>query len=116
DLESGNRASWRETRMTLVAPGSDEWTAIFDVEPIGWHEYSIVAWVDRFRTWSHDLQAKTSAGQDVSVELLEGSIMLRDASRRAAASRPSPIWGSTCCICRRSIRSAAVFAKAGTTA
>src|SRR5262245_29067767 len=44
-------APWRETPMTLVAPGTDEWSAAFSTEEIGWHEYSIVAWVDRFRTW-----------------------------------------------------------------
>ena len=33
----------------LVAQGSDEWTASFDTAEIGWHEYAIVAWVDRFR-------------------------------------------------------------------
>src|SRR5262245_47098407 len=42
---------WRETQMFLVAPGSDEWAASFETAHIGWHEYEIVAWVDRFQTW-----------------------------------------------------------------
>src|SRR3989442_7835768 len=49
---------WRETAMNLVAPGNDEWAGRFDVGNIGWHEYSIVAWVDRFRSWRHELQIK----------------------------------------------------------
>ena len=53
--------------MKLVAPGTDEWTAMFAVDTIGWHEYSIAAWVDRFRTWRRDLEIKAAAGQDVSV-------------------------------------------------
>jgi len=71
--------------MTLVAPGTDEWTASFTAaaEP-GWHEYEIVAWVDAFRTWRRELQMKSAAGQDVAVELLEGSEVIRSAAARAA--------------------------------
>jgi starch synthase (maltosyl-transferring) len=75
---------WRETPMTLDAPGTDRWTARFDAGPVGWHEYHIVAWVDRFLTWRRDLKLKAAAGQDVSVELLEGSLLVRDAAERAS--------------------------------
>jgi len=78
-----DRGDWRETPMTLVAQGTDEWTARFDVGAIGWHEYAIVAWVDRFLTWRRDLKIKAAAGQDVSVELLEGSLLVREAASRA---------------------------------
>jgi starch synthase (maltosyl-transferring) len=75
---------WRETPMTLVAPGTDEWTAGFTVghEP-GWHEYQIVAWVDRFVTWRRELEIKAGAGQDVAVELQEGVLLIRAAAGRA---------------------------------
>ncbi len=72
--------------MTLVADGTDEWIGRFVVDTIGWHEYSLVSWVDRFETWRRDLQIKAGAGQDVAVELLEGSLLLRDAASRAAAA------------------------------
>jgi starch synthase (maltosyl-transferring) len=75
-------AEWRETRMTPVAPGTDEWIAAFDVDAVGWHEYAIVAWVDRFLTWRRDLQIKAAAGQDVAIELLEGSLLVREAAER----------------------------------
>jgi starch synthase (maltosyl-transferring) len=74
---------WRETPMLLVAPGSDEWTASFDTAQMGWHEYQIVAWVDRFETWRRDVKAKAAADQDVSLELLEGSLLVREAASRA---------------------------------
>ena len=77
------RGLWRETPMTLVAPGTDRWTARFDVDAIGWHDYQIVSWVDRFLTWRRDLRAKAAAGQDVSLELLEGSLLIQDAATRA---------------------------------
>jgi len=76
---------WRETPMLLVAPGSDEWTASFDTVRIGWHEYEIVAWVDRFQSWRRDITAKAAADQDVSLELLEGSLLVREAAARAVA-------------------------------
>jgi starch synthase (maltosyl-transferring) len=75
--------TWRETRMSLVAAGTDAWTAAFTVESLGWHEYSIVAWVDRFETWRRDLRIKAAANQEVSVELLEGSMLVREAAARA---------------------------------
>ena len=78
--------SWRETPMTMAATGTDRWTARFDVAAIGWHEYEIVAWVDRFLTWRRDVRVKSAAGQDVSVELLEGALLVRDAAARAADS------------------------------
>ncbi|HEY7169607.1 MAG TPA: alpha-1,4-glucan--maltose-1-phosphate maltosyltransferase [Vicinamibacterales bacterium] len=77
------RHAWHETRMAPVAPGTDEWTATFAVEGLGWHEYSIVAWVDRFETWRRDLRIKAAAKQDVSLELLEGSMLVREAAARA---------------------------------
>src|SRR3954462_6390775 len=74
---------WRETAMSIVAPGTDRWTATFDVTENGWHEDQVVAWIDRFLTWRRDLKLKAGAGQDVSVELLEGSLLIRDAANRA---------------------------------
>jgi starch synthase (maltosyl-transferring) len=79
-----NDGAWREAPMTLVAPGTDEWTATFAVDSaIGWHEYQVVAWVDRFATWRRDIRIKAAAGQDVALELLEGSLLIRDAAGRA---------------------------------
>jgi len=77
---------WHEVPMTLVAEGTDEWTASFAVTDIGWDDYRIVAWVDRFLTWQRDLQKKRAAGQDVGVELLEGSMLVRETAVRVAGS------------------------------
>ena len=72
--------------MTLVADGTDEWIGRFVVDTMGWHEYALVSWVDRFKTWRRDLQIKAGAGQEIAVELLEGSLLLREAASRAAAA------------------------------
>jgi starch synthase (maltosyl-transferring) len=69
--------------MTLRSPGDDEWEARFAVDGAGWHEYVVVAWVDRFETWRRDVQIKAAARQDVSIELLEGALFVREAAGRA---------------------------------
>jgi starch synthase (maltosyl-transferring) len=73
----------RESRMELASPGDDQWTGAFDVAEVGWHTYALVAWVDRYETWRRDLRIKADAGQDVSVELLEGALLVREAAARA---------------------------------
>src|SRR5262249_19827315 len=77
------RDDWRETPMAMVAPGTDRWTARFVVTEIGWHEYQIVAWVDRFLTWRRDVRIKANAGQDIAIELIEGAVLIRNAAARA---------------------------------
>src|SRR5438093_8729826 len=81
------RDEWLESPMTLVSPGTDEWRGVVDVDDVGWHEFLVVAWVDRFRSWRRDLQIKAAAGQDLGVELLEGSLLIREAAERAGAER-----------------------------
>jgi starch synthase (maltosyl-transferring) len=86
---------WRETGMRQSDAGADQWTASFQVHDLGWHEYAIVAWVDRFRTWRRDLEIKAGAGQDVAVELLEGALLVREAAARAdniGSGRADALW------------------------
>src|SRR5262245_13825072 len=78
---------WRETRMASLGPGIDRWRGRFVVDAIGWHEYQVIGWVDRFRSWRRALRIKADAGADVAGELLEGSMLIRDAAERAADAR-----------------------------
>jgi starch synthase (maltosyl-transferring) len=78
-----SRAEWRETPMAVDTPGTDRWAARFVVDGIGWHEYQVAAWVDRFLTWRRDLKIKAAAGQDVSLDLVEGARLIREAAARA---------------------------------
>jgi starch synthase (maltosyl-transferring) len=73
--------AWREVAMSPL--GNDAWTGRFAVETMGWHEYTVAAWVDRFASWHHELTKKSQAGQDVASELLEGAELVRAAARRA---------------------------------
>jgi starch synthase (maltosyl-transferring) len=86
-LEDRRAASgvWRETAMVALESGVDRWIARFMVDAIGWHEYRVAAWIDRFGSWRRDLELKFASGQDVSLELQEGSRLVRDAAGRAGA-------------------------------
>jgi starch synthase (maltosyl-transferring) len=81
--------------MSLDAPGIDRWSAAFAVGRIGKHEYSIEAWVDHFASWQRDLSAKAEAGQDVSLEMIEGSVLVQAAAERAdriSRNRSDAAW------------------------
>jgi starch synthase (maltosyl-transferring) len=66
------------TEFPLVHTGNDRWEAEIRLEEQGLHELIVEAWVDRFATWRHDVQAKGGAGQDLTTELQEG-VLLFDA-------------------------------------
>jgi starch synthase (maltosyl-transferring) len=72
---------WSETPMT--PRGNDCWEGAFVVEEIGSYLYTVVAWVNHFRTWRADLQKRLDAGQDIGVELLIGAELVAAAAARA---------------------------------
>ena len=75
-------APWRETAMALITEGTDEWKARFTTDEIGWHEYRIVAWIDAFLSWRRDVAMKVANGQEVTLELIEGSRLVSEAAER----------------------------------
>ena len=74
--------AWSEVRME--GAGNDRWSAAFGVESLVDYEYTVDGWVDRFGTWRDELSKKFGAGQDVSSELLEGSVLVRDVPEASA--------------------------------
>ena len=63
---------------------TDRWSGRFTLDRIGRWTLTIEAWPDIFETWRKDLQKWVAADQDVSLELLEGSLIVKDAAGRAA--------------------------------
>ncbi|HEU5184640.1 MAG TPA: alpha-1,4-glucan--maltose-1-phosphate maltosyltransferase [Gemmatimonadaceae bacterium] len=57
-------------------PDADQWAGAFSLDRIGEWRFTIEAWTDGFGTWRSGLEKKVAAGQDVSVELLEGGAIL----------------------------------------
>ena len=70
----------------MVPLENDRWKAQFMVSEIGRYLFTVEAWVDHFKTWRRDLAKKVEAGQDVSIDLLIGSKLIAEASKRAAGS------------------------------
>jgi len=75
---AGDR-DWIETPMESI--GNDRWRATFPVVDLGLYEYTIVGWVDRFRTWVHDLEKRIAAKQDVAVDLRIGAQIVTAAAK-----------------------------------
>ncbi|HET6232805.1 MAG TPA: alpha-1,4-glucan--maltose-1-phosphate maltosyltransferase, partial [Longimicrobiaceae bacterium] len=79
-----DEAEWREVRMAFV--DNDRWAGSFVVDRNVRWLYTVVAWTDQFGTWVHDLEKKYDAGQDVELELREGSGMVEASIALAAGA------------------------------
>jgi starch synthase (maltosyl-transferring) len=73
---------WRTAPMVFDYD-TDRWYAAFTVDRIGRWTFTVEGWTDLFGTWRSGLRKKVDADQDVSLELLEGAAMVRQAVRRA---------------------------------
>lgn len=74
---------WSETPMQIVNPGLDLWVGRVRLTRNGRAAYTIEAWVDAFETWRDELAKKRGAGQDVTLELIEGRAIVERARGRA---------------------------------
>jgi starch synthase (maltosyl-transferring) len=76
--------SWREVPMTLENPGLDRWRGSFRLDENARYEYTIAAWHDGFESRRDEIDKKRGAGQDVSLELIEGRDIVAGALGRAS--------------------------------
>ena len=58
---------WIEIPMEFLV--NDRWRGSFMVSEVGCYCYTIMGWVDQFKSWRQGLVRKTEADQDVSVDL-----------------------------------------------
>jgi starch synthase (maltosyl-transferring) len=86
---------WTETPMEPLV--NDRWRGSFAVTELGRYRYTVLAWVDQFKSWQQDLAKRVQAGQEVSVELLVGAQLITEASQRAPKSARQKMgkWAST---------------------
>ncbi|MGM1064491.1 maltotransferase domain-containing protein [Saccharothrix sp. Mg75] len=83
----GDRAA-RRTRMVLVDPGADRWSAPIAPDRPGQWTFRVDAWSDPWATWEHAVRAKLDAGQgaaELANDLAAGVDLLR---RAALVKRP----------------------------
>jgi starch synthase (maltosyl-transferring) len=74
---ASKESEWNDAPMAIQNAGLDVWEGRFRVEDVGFYEFKIEAWIDRFATWAGALKKKSEAQLDVSSELLEGAAELR---------------------------------------
>ncbi len=81
-----SQSKWNETPMEALP--DDRWRAEFTPTEQGRWVYTVAGWVDRFKTGGGPQEA-VEAGQDVSIDLLAGAALVREASERAAKAGKS---------------------------
>jgi starch synthase (maltosyl-transferring) len=67
---------WHSTPMQLH--DNDRWHATITPLQTGRHSFQIEAWSDRFASWRRGLLLKQEAGQDVSLDALEGADLIAE--------------------------------------
>jgi starch synthase (maltosyl-transferring) len=72
---------WQEAPLELLV--NDRWRGAFTVETIGRYEYTVMAWIDRFGTWEHQLHKRVEAGQDVALDMQIGAALVFEAAEAA---------------------------------
>jgi starch synthase (maltosyl-transferring) len=66
-------------RVPMTHDVNDRWGGSFTPDAIGRYVYAIEAWTDDFATWRHGFELKQKAGQDITLDALEGAGMLTKA-------------------------------------
>ena len=80
-----NYPDWNEVPMEFLV--NDRWRGSFVITELGNYRYTLMAWVDRFRTWKQDMVKRIEAKQqDVSVDFLIGTQLIEEAGQRATKS------------------------------
>jgi starch synthase (maltosyl-transferring) len=82
-----NEKNFRCSKMTHIV--NDEWTGSFEISELKTYYYTVRAWMDRFGTWQEDLSKKAAAGQNVKVDLMIGSELLRQTIGKAGRTDAS---------------------------
>ncbi len=72
---------WSE--LAMGDPDNDRWSAELPLTRIGRHEYTVVAWIDHFGTWRHDLARRAEADVATVVDMAIGASIVREAAARA---------------------------------
>lgn len=71
------------TDVPLIFVENDRWRASFEVREQGLYYYTVIAWIDHFRSWQRDMRKRVTAGQDVTMDLLIGRDLIKAAALRA---------------------------------
>ncbi len=74
--------AWRES--PLDPAGNDRWRGEFTVDAVGRWQYTLLAWIDHFLSWRHDLTRRVQS-EDIAVALQIGADLIEQTAARASA-------------------------------
>ena len=80
---------WHERPLRFVV--NDRWRATFPVEEIGRYQYTLVAWIDRFKSWRRDLQKKAEVNEHSELDFLTGALLIEETAERSSAGDKSEL-------------------------
>ena len=88
-------SAWQSVYMKSIT--NDRWTADFPVTEIGRYVYTIAGGEEHFETWQSDLVKRITAGQDVSVDLRNGGLILQHIASLATGEDAKQLtaWATT---------------------
>ena len=73
---------WQEVPLSPLV--NDRWQGEFSVAEMGSYVYTIMGWVDHFKSWRRDIVKKIDAAQVTPVDWLIGAELIEKASQRAS--------------------------------
>jgi starch synthase (maltosyl-transferring) len=85
---------WQALPMAFLR--NDEWYSVFEVFEAGIYEYTVQAWIDRFRTWLAGVGEKFAAGRDVEPEMIEGARIVAAAAELAVGEDRAWLASKAC--------------------
>ena len=90
--------------------GNDRWQGSFTVGLPGRYEYTVAARIDHFQTWNKGLVKKIAAGQDVSLDLQIGALLVDKGAERADAKDAALLNYIASCLRSKDMEDAATAA------
>jgi starch synthase (maltosyl-transferring) len=83
-------ATWEEVEMAPL--GNDVWEGSFVLPSVGRYGYTVVAWVDHFVSWRHELARRVDAA-DIRIAAQVGAQLLDEAAARARGADRKTLAG-----------------------
>ena len=62
---------------------NDRWRGAFNADEVGRYVYTLIAWVDRFKSWRRDLRKKAEVGAHAELDMRVGAQWIEAAAGRA---------------------------------
>jgi len=84
-LQWWKEGSTRRTELPMKLKWNDEWHAHFVAPSPGRYWYTVVAWVDAFESWRHELERRVEPA-DIRIAAQVGAHEIAAAARRASGS------------------------------